>query len=254
MTSGKRFSKIELDEQHHFDLYATKYDANYSYTDSFTQYKISKKATDFVKTVEKIYGSSDIKILELGCGTGEYTKHIARQLPNAKIIGIDISPNMLNIARKKCKGLKNVSFENESVYDTSFKDATFDVICGYYILHHLTLKRIQHEILRILKPHGYVYFYEPNILNPMVYLIKSNKKIKKMVGDSANEWAINPLGVMNIFKGFKKVKMSTTEFVYPFKWLGLNFNKYADKLLSLMGYLPVLNYFGGSVKILLQKK
>jgi len=40
-------------------------------------------------------------VLDLGCGPGDYTELIARQWPSALVIGVDISPNMINAARQR---------------------------------------------------------------------------------------------------------------------------------------------------------
>lgn len=49
------------------------------------------------------------KILEIGSGTGNYTKVLLKRFPKAKIFAVDISPDMIKIARSK-PGLKKVKF------------------------------------------------------------------------------------------------------------------------------------------------
>jgi ubiquinone/menaquinone biosynthesis C-methylase UbiE len=58
---------------------------------------------------------SDTKVLEIGCGTGIFTKLLAET--QANIIAVDISPDLLNIARRKKYRHKNVSFINKSFED-----------------------------------------------------------------------------------------------------------------------------------------
>jgi S-adenosylmethionine-diacylgycerolhomoserine-N-methlytransferase len=45
--------------------------------------------------------ASDKTILEVGCGTGHNLKGLAKQYPNLQLIGLDISPDMLQVAAKK---------------------------------------------------------------------------------------------------------------------------------------------------------
>lgn len=237
----------------HFDKYSSNYDSNYHYNDPFTKYKITKKVSEIVKNIKAYQEKEKINILEIGCGTGEYTKHLARLMPNARIVGLDISAKILNIAKDKCNQYKNVSFVSSSAYDSGFKSNNFDVVVGFYVLHHLKINKVKSEIDKVLKRGGLVLFYEPNILNPFVYLVKSNKYFKKRAGDSKDEWAINPLNIEKDFKGYKVVKNITTEFLPPVSFLSLNTLKKLDKTLSLFSYIPIFRLFGGSVEVVLSK-
>jgi ubiquinone/menaquinone biosynthesis C-methylase UbiE len=201
---------------------------------------------EFQKYVRSNLPSTRPRILEIGSGTGEYTREIAEIFPDAYILGIDISGKILKIAKKKCKGLKNVTFETVSAYETGLTEKSFDVICGFYVLHHLDLRRFRQEFVRLLKPSGLGFFYEPNILNPAVFLIKSIPYLKEKSGDSPDEWGVNPLNAKKIFRGFS-IETSTSEFILPLKSLPLPFLKKMDKLLGIIGKIPVLKYLGGSV-------
>jgi len=243
--------KLENKEKKHFDLLAAKYDRNYGYKDRFIQYKIWKKINilKYFLSPEKI--DKEFRILELGSGTGEYTKLLSQNYPNAKIIGIDISKEMINIAKRKCAGCKNVTFKVESVYKVKEKDESFDLVCGFYTLHHLKIKSTIKEIRRVLKDGGMVYFCEPNILNPIVYLIKKIKFIKKMVGDSPDEWAINPLTIAQEFKPIN-IKILYREFIFPIP-NRYKVNIFLDKLSTFICYIPIIKYFSGTVVIIGKK-
>ena len=246
-------SNKEITEKDYFNKIAKNYDLNYNYSDPFTKYKINKKATELIELIKSEFKRRNLKILELGCGTGEYTLKVAKSLPYSKIVGLDISDKIVGLAKIKCKEVKNISFVVASAYDTAFPDNYFDVIFGYYVLHHLDTKRTFDEIRRLLKPGGFAFFYEPNILNPLVYMIKSNKHLKKKVGDSPNEWAINPLSLKHELKGFDNVTVSTREYVIPLKLIPFRYLKKIDILSRIFKKIPLLNYFGGSVQISFKK-
>lgn len=243
----------ERTEKSHFDSYASVYDQNYGYLDSFTKYKISKKINEFSKFVKENTKHKNINILEVGCGTGEYTKKIAMKFPHSTIVAMDISPEIIKVARKKCKNLKNIKFVVGSAYKTKYPKDRFDVVCGFYVLHHLEVDKFRTECNRLLKKNGIGFFYEPNILNPLVYIIKSNKVIKKRIGDSPDEWAMNPIVVKKLFPSFR-VETEISEFIYPFKFLNLSVLKRIDKLANNFSQIPILKYFGGSVQIMLFKE
>jgi len=242
-------------EKEHFNKIAKTYEKKYGYSDRFTKYKIDKKTRSFIHLLKNSLENLDsIRILEIGCGTGTYTFKYAGMLPDAKIIASDISEGMIKVAKSNRK-LKNLSFEVMSAYDTGLEDSSVDVVCGFYILHHLNFSTAIKEIKRVLKPGGMVYFYEPNILNPVVYLIKSNTYIKKLVGDSSVEWAVNPLTVEKLWKGFEIKEVKTTEFVWPLSFVPYELKIFLDKLTSvLFAAIPGLNLVGGSVEICLKKK
>src|SRR4029079_15922670 len=66
-------------------------------------------------------------VLELGCGTGFFTQELVRS--GADIVAIDISPELLEIARHNCSA-PNVQYQLENAYELSYDDAVFDSVVG----------------------------------------------------------------------------------------------------------------------------
>jgi len=250
MRSKQSLTSREISEMNHFDVMAQAYDTNYTYDVPFTQYKIQKKIKQLFASYDK---NKVFSILEIGAGTGEYTQYLAELFPNAKITAIDISPKILAVAKKKCKRFKNVTFQVASAYDLPYKSKSFDIICGFYILHHLDLKATLKEMHRLLKPKAEALFYEPNLLNPVVLAIKSLPFLKKMVGDSPEEWAINSIQLEDTCQPFKSLKWETTEFVILPSSLALETAVRLDAFFSLLGRAPLLNLVGGSVCLRFKK-
>lgn len=244
----------EFSEKLHFDHNATNYDKNYRYGDIFTRFKIAKKTTEFARQIGKFVGDKSVSMLEVGCGTGEYTSRICNLFPQSKIVAIDISDKILQVAKKKCKNCRNLELLVGSVYSTKFRNNSFDVVYGFYILHHLDIDPFTKELRRILKPGGLAFFYEPNIINPAVFLVKSNGYLKRMVGDSEAEWGVNPLAIRGQFKDFTTLNISFSEFILPMKVIPPHLLEALDKITDCIKYLPIFKYLGGSVGIFLQKK
>lgn len=249
-----RQSVREKNEEKHFDEMAGAYNKNYGYDSLFTQYKIEKKTTLVCESIVKKYANKKIRILELGAGTGAYTFLLAKALKNANIEAIDISQKIIQIAQENNSEKKRVRFSKQSAYATTYEDGAFDVVVGFYVLHHLNLNKTVREVSRVLKPGGLALFYEPNLLNPYVFLVKSVPFLKNIAGDSPDEWAINPLTIANEFEGFKAIKISTSEFISPTKHIHPTFLQKLDKFTAFLSKLPLIQFLGGSVFLSFQKK
>jgi len=89
--------------------------------------------------------------LDLGCGTGNILK--LGQKHFQKAVGVDISLNMLKVAR--CSGLEVVQAD---VLFLPFRKSIFDVVSIFSVLHHILDYSLAFgQIGRVLKPGGYLY-------------------------------------------------------------------------------------------------
>ena len=125
-------------------------------------------------------------ILEIGCGIGYFTGELARS--GAEIVAIDVSPELLEIARANYSS-PNVRYEIQNAYALTYPDATFDSVVGSSVLHHLEIQEALREIYRVLKPRGTICFTEPNMLNPQIAIQKNVPWVKQRLGDSPDETA-----------------------------------------------------------------
>ena len=107
------------------------------------------------------------RVLEIGCGTGLFTEMFAAT--GARIVAVDISPELLAKARLKNLPIEQVNFLEKRFEDCEV-DGPFDAIIGSSILHHLDIDQSIQRIKVLLKPGGRIGFAEPNMLNPQVYL------------------------------------------------------------------------------------
>ncbi len=81
--------------------------------------------------------ASDSVILEIGTGTGEFAVALAAK--SQKLTAIDVSPVMLEFAKKKAKdrGIKNIEFHHAGFLTYNESPEQFDIIFTQLALHHL---------------------------------------------------------------------------------------------------------------------
>ncbi len=101
-------------------------------------------------------------VLDFGCGSGENT--LLLTLRGARVVGIDISSDLIALARRRLavNGLAGeASLLVASAHDLPLSDASVDVVFGMAVLHHLDLAAAARQVLRVLKPGGRAIFNEP---------------------------------------------------------------------------------------------
>ncbi len=117
----------------------------------------SKAAREVIR-LSDIKGSE--KILEIACGTGVLFEQIVRRNPNGTNIGIDLSPDMLNKARKRLqKNTGKFELIEGDALQLDFEDNTFDSVVNNFMVDLMpvaTFDNIANEFHRVLKPGGTV--------------------------------------------------------------------------------------------------
>jgi SAM-dependent methyltransferase len=89
------------------------------------------------------------RILDLATGTGFAARRLKRQYPNAEVIGIDASPEMVAIARHNAQAEDlDIGFEVGDAAKLPFEDASFDLVVSQ------NAPPFCDEMLRLLRPRG----------------------------------------------------------------------------------------------------
>lgn len=102
---------------------------------------------------------SDDDILDLGCGDG-LNISILRQMGINKVVGVDISNELLRLAKQNNPGVK---FYVGSAQSIPFTARSFNVVLVDSVFHHLMeYNGAVREIKRVLKPRGRLCFIEPH--------------------------------------------------------------------------------------------
>jgi demethylmenaquinone methyltransferase/2-methoxy-6-polyprenyl-1,4-benzoquinol methylase/phosphoethanolamine N-methyltransferase len=99
------------------------------------------------------------KVLDVGSGTGTLGVAAWRKVrPDGEVTGIDASPEMVELARRKAKKKgSGAQFRVAPIESLPFDDASLDVVLSTFMLHHLpddVKTKGFAEIARVLKPGG----------------------------------------------------------------------------------------------------
>eukprot|EP00288_Rhodomonas_lens_P018422 CAMPEP_0177699118 /NCGR_PEP_ID=MMETSP0484_2-20121128/5417_1 /TAXON_ID=354590 /ORGANISM="Rhodomonas lens, Strain RHODO" /LENGTH=298 /DNA_ID=CAMNT_0019210283 /DNA_START=140 /DNA_END=1036 /DNA_ORIENTATION=+ len=98
------------------------------------------------------------RVLDVGCGVGGSSRHIARKFPDAQITGVTLSPTQCESAQKRSEAVGLADRTNFQVADAlklPFEDATFDLLWSLESGEHMPRKEEWlTECLRVLKPGG----------------------------------------------------------------------------------------------------
>jgi len=119
-----------------------------------------------------------LSVLELGCGTGKNTTHLARA---ARVVAVDFSAEMLAVARKRFSD-EHVTFLQADLRERLPVDGPFDRVTIDLVLEHIEdLAPVFSEVARVLAPDGQCIVIE---LNPAE---QTRGKQAKFLDDSGAE-------------------------------------------------------------------
>lgn len=205
-----------------------------------------------MRRVELMTGLGQIgqgsKALELGCGTGEFTGHLART--GAEITAIDISPDLLEVARKNLAAYANVKLAiGDMERLDNLPDNHFSCVVGNSVLHHVDYAACLALTLKKLRPGGRIVFSEPNMLNPQIALQKNIPWLKRALGDSPDEIAFFRWRLAGLLRtlGYKNVRVENFDFLHP--KLPDFVAGFLEKPLAWLERIPVVKEISGSLLI-----
>lgn len=108
--------------------------------------------------------------LEIGCGTGDFARSLARHFE--RVMGIDLSAEMVRRARESSEFIKNIEFRQADVLTCVLPPAAFDCIATIATLHHLPLEDTLTRLEAALRPGGVLLvldLYQPRTLADLAW-------------------------------------------------------------------------------------
>lgn len=104
-----------------------------------------------------------LRVLEIGCGTGNVTARAKRAAPGADVVATDPDPLALARAQRKTRGMTGIRFERAYAQELPFADGEFDRALSSMMLHHLdddVKAAALAEVHRVLRPGGELHIVD----------------------------------------------------------------------------------------------
>ncbi len=176
----------------------------------------------------KISENQTIAIADLGCGSGEMLRLIARKALKEKrtvqLTGIDANPHVVTYAQKQSIGFDNLKFEELNIFNEQFQSRSFDILIATLFLHHFSddeLVNIFQSMKRQAK-HGIIV----NDIHRHPFAYYSIKWLTRLFSKSSMVKFDAPLSVLRAFKAhelrsiLKKAEIESYQlrWKWAFRW------------------------------------
>lgn len=111
---------------------------------------------------------SGLRVLDVGCGTGR-SRRIYQECSRS-YTGIDLSLGALRLARQRGA---DAAWLQADALRLPFRGGGFDVVAFSSVLHHVPDRRAAlREAMRALRPGGWAFAFDPNLLHPAMLLFR----------------------------------------------------------------------------------
>lgn len=109
-----------------------------------------------------------LRVLDLGCGTGECLSLIAHKYPKSELSGYDLSADMLVLAKDK---LPNVTLTEANLEILELQKKQYDAVVNFYVLHHITdPSKFLEKIVKTTKVGGDIFIVDYAIDNVLMLI------------------------------------------------------------------------------------
>lgn len=143
-----------------FDLIAPRYDR---FTRAFSYGLDARWKDELIHRIARDIDGERVDALDVACGTGDLAIRTALAIPTARVRGIDVSEQMLAIARSRLLSTlhSRVTFERGDLARLDAPSASVDVVtAGYAIRNAPDPRAALGELARVLRPGGRLYLLE----------------------------------------------------------------------------------------------
>lgn len=119
--------------------------------------------------------------LEIGCGTGEFTRRLAGRAK--RVTALDLSPEMVRIAESLSADRENIDYILGDFLELPLPAEGFDCIVSIATVHHLPLDQAMQKITAVLKPGGVLVIHDlietGLFMNAIAYPVSALRRLWK---------------------------------------------------------------------------
>lgn len=116
-------------------------------------------AESYLRVAEGLLGSARGRILEIGCGSGEFL--VAAKARSFEVAGLELSPHAANEANRRLGG---PFVRTETLENSSFRNERFDLVAGFDVIEHVRdPAAFAAHIHSILTPGGWLLMVTPDL-------------------------------------------------------------------------------------------
>ncbi len=199
------------------------------------------------------------KVLDAGCGRGEYTWFIKAK----EVVGVDAKKKELEIARIRAP--RKISYIYADLDNIPFPRDSYDTILCYMVMEHLQYpQKTIKEFSRILSSSGNLLILTPNIYNPFYFINKHfpqvllhflKQRLKIMENETDLYYQANTYSTLHKLlqdEGFSAIKwyycldtpITTRTSLYLFFW----------KLINSLSRLPFFSWLSPQIAVVARRK
>lgn len=133
-----------------WNFWADKYDKLW-----VQKYSLKPTREYIIKTLSKYKNMEELKVLDLGCGTGELIFELKKEFNNIKITGIDFSEKMIEISKNKNPSAKHILMD---VSELNKLDEKFNIIiCTHSLPYYKKPKDVFEQLNKMLQDDGRIF-------------------------------------------------------------------------------------------------
>lgn len=159
-----------------YGTYAQEYSQHYSNPKTLFDLEKQQRLRLVRENIKRLQSSS---ILDLGCGPGYTTSHIADEMPASEVIGLDFSSEMIEVANNFYA--QKASYFHGDAEDLPFENERFSIVFALGVMEKfINPVRVFQECKRVLASGGYLFFTYPN-KHSLLRLL--NWSVRSLIGD-----------------------------------------------------------------------
>lgn len=141
------------------------------------------------KAIKNMQLKGDEVVADIGAGSGYYAFRVAQELPEGKVLAVDLQPEMLAIMQRKMneEQIKNVALVQGTEISPNLAEHSLDMVFMVDVYHELSYPReMMQEIVAALKPNGRFILLEYRKEDPGVPIKELHKMSLKQATKEMN--------------------------------------------------------------------